>query len=45
MATKSLALRAIEKHHVSKFGGTELCRDVAAAAGVTLENQTVCNFE
>ena len=39
MATKSLALRAIEEHHMSKSAGTELCKDVAAAARVTSENQ------
>lgn len=39
MATKSLALIAIEGHHVSKSVGTELRKDVAAAAArVTLEN-------
>lgn len=42
MATKSLALRAIEEHHMSKSAGTELRKDVAAAAArVTLENQVV----
>lgn len=43
MATKSLALRAIEKHHMSKSAGTELRKDAAAAAAarVTLENQVV----
>lgn len=48
MATKSLALRAIEEHHMSKSAGTELCKDVAAAAAaarLTSENQVVCNFD
>lgn len=35
MATKSLALVAIEERHVSKSEGTELCKeDVAAAARI-----------
>lgn len=44
MATKSLALIAIEGRHMSKSAGTELCKDVAAAARITLENQVVCSF-
>lgn len=45
MATKSLALIAIEERHVSKSEGTELRKDVAAAARIALENQVVCNFD
>ncbi len=45
MATKSLALIAIEEHHMSKSEGTESRKDVAAAARITLENQFVCNFD
>ncbi len=45
MATKSLALIAIEEHHMSKSEGTELCKDVAAAAArITLGKQVVCKF-
>lgn len=43
MATKSLALIAIEEHHVPE--GTGLCNGVAAAARIMLENQVVCNFD
>ena len=45
MATKSLALIASEEHHMSKSAGTELRKDVAAAARITLENQVVCNLD
>lgn len=49
MATKLLALRAIEEHQMSKSAGTQLRKDVAAAAAaaarITLENQVVCNFD
>ncbi len=46
MATKSLALIAIEEHHMSIFEGTELRKDVAAAAArITFEKQAVCNFD
>lgn len=39
MATKSLALVAIEEHHMSKSEGNELRKDVAADARIMLENQ------
>lgn len=47
MATKLQALRAIEEHQMSKSAGTQLRKDVAAAAAarITLENQVVCNFD
>lgn len=45
MATKSLALGAIEEHHMSKSAETGLCKDVAAAARITAGNQVVGNFE
>lgn len=45
MATKSLALIAIEEHHMSKSEGNKLLKDVAADARITLENQVVCNFD
>lgn len=45
MATKSLALIAIDEHHKSKSEGTELRKDVAAAARITSENQVVCNLD
>lgn len=46
MATKSLALIAIEEHHMSISEGTELRKDVAAAAArITFEKQAVCNFD
>lgn len=45
MATKSLALIAIEEHHMSTSEGTELRKRVAAAARIMLENRAVCNFD
>lgn len=39
-----MALIAIEEHHMSKSEGTLLCKDVAAAARIALENPVVCNF-
>lgn len=47
MATKSLALIANEEHHMSISEGTELRKDVAAAAAarLTFEKQVVCNLD
>lgn len=46
MATKSVALIAIEEHHMSISEGTELRKDVAAAAArIIFEKQAVCNFD
>lgn len=45
MATKSLALITAEEHHMSKSEGTELRKDVAAAARITMEKHVVCSFD
>lgn len=45
MATKSLALKAIEERHTSKSAGAQLHKDVAAADVRASEIQVVCNID